>query len=65
MKKLSSCGLVWDWNGTIVNDVFLFVEVLNVLLLKNNLPLLSSDLYREEFVFPIDEFYKKLNLYKK
>ena len=54
----------WDWNGTIVDDSFVFVDILNCLLKENSLPEISLKQYRESFCFPIDVFYKKINLYK-
>ena len=54
----------WDWNGTIVDDCFVFVDILNCLLKENGLPFLSQKTYKKEFCFPIDSFYKKINLYK-
>ena len=54
----------WDWNGTIVDDCFVFVDILNVLLKENNLPSISIKQYKNNFCFPIDRFYKKINLYK-
>ena len=54
----------WDWNGTIVDDSFVFVDILNCLLKENSLPAISLKQYRESFCFPIDVFYKKINLYK-
>lgn len=54
----------WDWNGTIVDDAFVFVEILNVFLKKNKLPLMTLKKYRSSFCFPISRFYKKINLYQ-
>lgn len=54
----------WDWNGTIVDDCFVFVDILNSLLKENNLPVISQKTYKKEFCFPINSFYKKINLYK-
>ena len=53
----------WDWNGTIVDDCFVFVDILNCLLKENDLPFVSQKTYKQEFCFPIDSFYKKINLY--
>ena len=56
--------IFWDWNGTIVDDCFVFVDILNCLLKENNLPLISTEQYKNTFCFPIKSFYKKINLYK-
>ena len=55
--------IFWDWNGTIVNDVWLFVKILNVFLKNVSQPPISIDMYRDLFCFPIEDFYKKINLY--
>ena len=60
-KKL---GILWDWNGTIVDDAWLFVDILNLLLKKNNKPLVTIKKYKDNFCFPIDQYYKKIDLYK-
>jgi phosphoglycolate phosphatase len=52
--------LIWDWNGTLFNDVNLCLEILNKLLAESNLKKLSIDEYKKEFGFPVKEFYKKI-----
>ncbi len=52
--------IIWDWNGTIVNDSWLSVEVLNGLLKDFNLPQVTTQDYRENFSFPVINYYKKL-----
>ena len=52
--------IIWDWNGTLLNDTRLCVEVLNELLLKRGkLPITEAD-YRQNFNFPVINFYKYL-----
>ena len=63
MKK-NNFVVFWDWNGTIVDDVFIFVEILNVLLKEECLHSISVDEYKSSFCFPIKSFYKKIKLYK-
>ena len=63
MNKNSFC-VFWDWNGTIVDDAWLFVEILNGFLKENNEPEIDIDYYKNNFCFPVSAFYKDLNLYK-
>tara|TARA_Y100001960_G_C14721143_1_gene852458 strand:- start:849 stop:1511 length:663 start_codon:yes stop_codon:yes gene_type:complete len=63
MKK-NSFVIFWDWNGTIVDDTFVFVQILNILLKKYNLKPISLAFYKKHFCFPVIDFYKKLELYK-
>lgn len=51
--------IVWDWNGTLLNDVDLCVESINYLLAKERLPILpDKDAYQRVFKFPIIDYYK-------
>ena len=62
--KTKELVVFWDWNGTLIDDAFVFVHILNVLLKKNNLPKINLQYYKENFCFPVVDFYKKLGLYK-
>jgi len=52
--------IIWDWNGTLVNDAWLFVELMNEELEQRNLPLIDIEKYREHFTFPVKQYYKNL-----
>ena len=52
--------IIWDWNGTLLNDLDFCVETINKLLEKRNLSLLNRDLYREVFSFPVKNYYKAI-----
>ena len=52
--------VVWDWNGTIVDDAFIFVDIMNGYLKKNNLKQISINDYKNNFCFPVIDYYKKL-----
>lgn len=49
--------IIWDWNGTIFNDVKMSVSVVNNLLVKRNLPALSVEEYKQIFTFPVKDYY--------
>lgn len=52
--------LIWDWNGTLLDDVALCGELINEMLtLHGYAPLGGLDNYREVFCFPIEAYYKK------
>lgn len=57
MKTINT--LIWDFNGTILDDVDLCLYVLNYMLKKRNLKEKSLEEYREIFGFPIKEYYEK------
>ena len=52
--------IIWDWNGTLVNDTWLFVDIMNGVLKKRKLNGISLDDYRNVFDFPVQEYYRKL-----
>lgn len=54
--------IVWDWNGTLLDDVAIVVDVMNGLLAKRNLPLLDAVRYREQFRFPVRDYYEAVGL---
>ena len=52
--------IIWDWNGTLLNDVSLNLEVLNCLREQEGLAPLTKDEYRSAFGFPIRDFYARI-----
>ena len=52
--------IIWDWNGTLLNDTWLCVEVLNGLLASRDQAPISEDIYRQNFGFPVIHFYNYL-----
>lgn len=53
--------LVWDWNGTVLNDVELCFTIMNIILKEYNKKSIDFiEKYKERFCFPIQEFYEKL-----
>ena len=52
--------IIWDWNGTLLNDLTLCVDLLNVSLEKRKLPEMTEEKYRKKFLFPIKTFYESI-----
>lgn len=52
--------IIWDWNGTIINDVDLSVELINGLLIIRGLEILTVDSYRQVFTIPVKNYYAEL-----
>lgn len=51
--------IIWDWNGTLLDDVDLCVEAINMLLARESLPLLTGkEEYQRVFQFPIRAYYE-------
>ena len=51
--------IVWDWNGTLLDDVELCMTSINRLLQEHHLPQLDHEHYQRVFQFPIIEYYRK------
>ncbi|MBQ7379631.1 MAG: HAD family hydrolase [Clostridia bacterium] len=53
--------IVWDFNGTLLNDINAGIDAVNVMLEKRGLATIKSvETYRELFCFPIIKYYAKL-----
>ncbi len=52
--------IIWDWNGTLLNDVQMCVNCMNVLLEKRHLTRLSLETYRSVFNFPVRDYYEEI-----
>ena len=53
--------IIWDFNGTIINDLPLSREAINKVLAKRSLPVIATDDdYRSKFGFPIKDYYATL-----
>lgn len=52
--------IIWDWNGTIIDDVDLCVELINWLLKERNLKTISKDEYKNIFTIPVKNYYAAL-----
>ncbi len=54
-------NIIWDWNGTLFDDIQISVEAVNEMLsIKGYGKTVSYDRYREIFCFPVIEYYKKV-----
>jgi phosphoglycolate phosphatase len=51
--------IIWDWNGTLLNDVQLCADIMNNLLKARSLPIITLKTYREIFTFPVKDYYIK------
>ena len=57
MKKY----LVWDWNGTLLDDIDACIAIVDGMLSKRGLrPLLTRQRYHAVFTFPIRDYYEKV-----
>jgi len=52
--------IIWDWNGTLLNDAWLCVDVMNKMLSQRGLRTITLEIYRNIFDFPVRDYYLKL-----
>ncbi len=53
-------SVIWDWNGTLLNDIDLCISSVNKLLKERTLPEIDTISYKEIFSFPVQDYYKTL-----
>ncbi len=52
--------IIWDWNGTLLDDVWLCVDIMNDILTKYDLPEITIETYKNLFDFPVKDYYAKV-----
>ena len=52
--------VVWDWNGTLVDDLPIVIESVNAALAAIGESPITEDDYREYYTRPVDQFYVRL-----
>ena len=53
--------VIWDWNGTLLDDTLACVNVINTMLAQRGAARIDMAHYREVFGFPVIDFYKRIN----
>ena len=54
--------IIWDWNGTLIDDVSAAVNALNRMLAIRGVAPVTQDFYRAHFGFPVRPFYAVVGL---
>lgn len=50
--------ILWDWNGTLLDDVQIGIDVMNTMLKRRNRPLMKDrNAYHQFFTFPVRQYY--------
>lgn len=52
--------IIWDFNGTLLDDMQVCVDCMNSLLEKRGLNIINLERYREIFTFPVRDYYLSL-----
>jgi phosphoglycolate phosphatase len=60
LEGKSYSHIIWDWNGTLLNDFQLCHDILCEELQEAGLPKLLPESHRELFRFPVQDFYQSI-----
>lgn len=52
--------ILWDYNGTLLDDLQYCIEIINRMLAERNLQVLTTDTYRRHFDFPVRNYYEAI-----
>jgi phosphoglycolate phosphatase len=52
--------IIWDWNGTLLDDIDMCVSIISGLLERYGYPAISVEEYRKVFRFPVREYYRDI-----
>lgn len=52
--------VIWDWNGTLLDDLELAVQAVGLVLASAGKPGITVEQYLEVFCFPIIEYYRRI-----
>ena len=52
--------IIWDWNGTLLDDAWLCVDIVNRMLERRGKPPTTLELYEQLFDFPVENYYRKV-----
>jgi phosphoglycolate phosphatase len=62
MRTQRRSAVIWDFNGTLVDDVDLALRSINTMLARRGLAAVTRDVYRSVFGFPLADYYRKLGV---
>ncbi len=52
--------IIWDWNGTLFDDVMLGIDIMNRMLQARGMRTMTLESYQEIFDFPVRDYYVRL-----
>ena len=55
-------NIIWDWNGTLLDDILLCVDIANELIANHDVDKLNIETYKNVFGFPVTDYYKKIGV---
>ncbi|MEO2174532.1 MAG: HAD family hydrolase [bacterium] len=55
--------VIWDWNGTLLDDVHLALRIANDIFAENGVARITREHYTRIFDFPVKEYYERAGLF--
>ena len=55
--------ILWDWNGTLLDDTQAALDTLNIMLARRGAKPIAMDFYRDHFAFPCRPFYEQIGMH--
>jgi phosphoglycolate phosphatase len=59
-SEVVNTSVIWDWNGTLLDDVDICIASANRLLARRGLQAMTRDRYRRVFTFPVQTYYEEM-----
>ncbi len=59
---MSAPYILWDWNGTLLDDTEAALATLNEMIAKRGGQPIGMEFYRDHFAFPVRPFYDKIGI---
>lgn len=54
--------ILWDWNGTLLDDTRAALDTLNLMLIRRGAKPIGMGFYRDNFAFPVRPFYERIGM---
>ena len=55
--------ILWDWNGTLLDDTQAALDTLNIMLARRGVKPIALDFFRDHFAFPCRPFYDMIGMH--
>jgi len=60
-QKISSFDtIIWDWNGTLLDDLDICITAMNKMLVSRDMATINSEFYYKYFTFPVIRYYEAM-----
>lgn len=63
MSAVSSPYILWDWNGTLLDDTQAALNTLNIMLKRRGAKPIALEFFRDHFAFPCRPFYDMIGMH--